>query len=121
MYHQFEKFYVTCIFQSTTDTKVNNIRQHSLCIVQGAEGHREYFLKGQNFFRSPHIIQNFLTTPPPSLAEESKIIIGNTDEMVERLMFKIKKLKTKGNQRFTDFCEIKISKEEDIKVQALYF
>ena len=80
MYYQFEKFYVTCIFQSTTDTKVNNIRQHSLCIVQGAEGHREYFLKGQNF----------LTTPPPSLAEESKIIIGNTDEMVERLMFKIK-------------------------------
>ena len=31
----------------------------------------------------------------------------------------IRKLKTKGNQTFTDFCEIKICKEEDIKVQAL--
>ena len=41
--------------------------------------------------------------------------------MVERSMFKIKKLKTKGNQRFTEFCEIKIPKEEDIKVQAVYF
>ena len=36
-------------------------------------------------------------------------------------MFKIKNEKKKGNQRFTEFCEIKISKEEDIKVQALYF
>ena len=30
-----------------------------------------------------------------------------------------RKLKTKGNQRVTDFCEIKICQEEDIKVQAL--
>ena len=34
-------------------------------------------------------------------------------------MFKIKNEKKKGNQRFTEFCEIKISKEEDINVQAL--
>ena len=27
--------------------------------------------------------------------------------------------KLKGNQRVTDFCEIKICQEEDIKVQAL--
>ena len=29
-----------------------------------------------------------------------------------------RKLKTKGNQRVTDFCEIKICQEEDIKVQS---
>ena len=29
-----------------------------------------------------------------------------------------RKLKAKGNQMFTDFCEIKICKEEDTKVQA---
>ena len=45
--------------------------------------------------------------------------------MVERSVFKSgghglnTKLNTKGNLTFTDFCEIKICKEEDIKVQAL--
>ena len=64
-----------CIFQSTTDTKVDNIRQHSLSILQGAGGgHREYFFKGQNFLRSSiHHREFFDNSPPPSLAEESKI------------------------------------------------
>ena len=69
-------FYVTCIFQSTTDTKVDNIRQHSLCILQVA-GAQRIFFKRAEFFKIPHTSKRSFwqppPPPPPSLAKESKI------------------------------------------------
>ena len=57
LYYQFENFNVTCIFQSTTDTKVDNIRQQSLCILQGVGGGgggaQRIFFKRAEFFRIP--------------------------------------------------------------------
>ena len=76
-------------------------------------GGRGYFLKGQNFLISPAyhtaIFDNRrswpkekLITLPPSLDKESKIwaiwLIGAEIDVWNR------KLKTKGSQRFTDFC-----------------
>ena len=76
-------------------------------------GGRGYFLKGQNFLISPayytEIFDNprswpkeKLTTLPPILDEESKIwaILLNGAE----INVWNRKLKTKGSQRFTDFC-----------------
>ena len=48
--------------------KFGLLRLHALSILVGGGGRRGgrgNFLKGQNFLRSPHSIQNFLTPPPP--------------------------------------------------------
>ena len=64
----------------------------------GREGGKGYILKGQNFFRSAHIIQNFLTTHPLDQKKKRqphhpvstrKVKYRQYDEMVEILMFKI--------------------------------
>ena len=46
----------------------------------GGGEQRMMFFKGQNFLRSPHIIQNFLTAPNPCLDQKKNDPLLNLDE-----------------------------------------